>query len=83
MAGNYRLRGRKTDLPSSHPLSSASSHTLAFGEGTTTIIRRRRRTRSLVVFTNDESVERMIYPIFQRSNLDWKTRALSLFTQAA
>jgi ABC-type tungstate transport system substrate-binding protein len=32
---------------------------------------------------NVESVDRIIYSIFQRFNLEWKTRRLSLFTQAA
>jgi len=32
---------------------------------------------------NVESVDRIIYSIFQRFNLEWKTRTLSVFTQAA
>jgi hypothetical protein len=28
-------------------------------------------------------VDRIIYSIFQRFNLDWKNRTLKLFTQAA
>jgi len=28
-------------------------------------------------------VDRIIYSIFQRFNLEWKTRTLNLFTQAA
>ena len=43
----------------------------------------RRRTRPMVVFTNVESVDRIIYAIFSRFNQDWKTRTLELFTQAA
>ena len=43
----------------------------------------RRRTRPMVCFVNVESVDRIIYSIFQRFNLEWKTRALSVFTQAA
>jgi putative transposase len=43
----------------------------------------RRRTRPMVCFVNVESVDRIIYSIFQRFNLEWKTRTLSLFTQAA
>jgi transposase-like protein len=55
---------------------------------TTNVIERcfvevRRRTRPMVVFTNVESVERIIYAIFSRFNEDWKTRTLELFTQAA
>jgi putative transposase len=55
---------------------------------TTNIIERcfvevRRRTRPMVCFINVESVDRIIYSIFQRFNLEWKTRTLKLFTQAA
>src|SRR5271157_2523492 len=55
---------------------------------TTNVIERcfvevRRRTRPMVCFVNVESVDRIIYSIFQRFNLEWKTRTLSLFTQAA
>ena len=55
---------------------------------TTNIIERcfvevRRRTRPMVCFVNVSSVDRIIYSIFQRFNLEWKTRTLKLFTQAA
>jgi putative transposase len=55
---------------------------------TTNVIERcfvevRRRTRPMVCFVNVESVDRIIYSIFQRFNLEWKTRTLSLLTQAA
>jgi transposase-like protein len=55
---------------------------------TTNIIERcfvevRRRTRPMVCFVNVESVDRIIYSIFQRFNLDWKNRTLKLFTRAA
>lgn len=43
----------------------------------------RRRTRPMVVFTNVQSVDRIIYAIFNRFNEDWKTHTLELFTQAA
>jgi putative transposase len=43
----------------------------------------RRRTRPMVVFTNVESVDRIVFAIFSRFNQDWKTHALNLFTQAA
>ena len=43
----------------------------------------RRRTRPMVCFVNVQSVDRIIYSIFQRFNLEWKTRTLSVFTQAA
>jgi putative transposase len=55
---------------------------------TTNIIERcfvevRRRTRPMVCFVNVRSVDRIIYSIFQRFTLEWKTRTLKLFTQAA
>jgi transposase-like protein len=55
---------------------------------TTNVIERcfvevRRRTRPMVCFVNVESVDPIIYSIFQRFNLEWKTRTLNLFTQAA
>lgn len=55
---------------------------------TTNIIERcfvevRRRTRPMVCFVNVKSVDRIIYSIFQRFTLEWKTRTLKLFTQAA
>ena len=43
----------------------------------------RRRTRPMVCFVNVLSVDRIIYSIFQRFNLEWKTRILKAFTQAA
>ncbi len=43
----------------------------------------RRRTRPMVVFTNVQSVDRIIYAIFNRFNEDWQNRTLELFTQAA
>src|SRR5580704_13790898 len=57
-------------------------------ERTTDVIERcfvevRRRTRLMVVFTNAESVDRIIYAIFSRFNEDWKNHTLELFTQAA
>lgn len=55
---------------------------------TTNVIERcfvevRRRTRPMVCFVNVDSVDRIIYSIFHRFNLDWRTRTLRLFTQAA
>ena len=49
---------------------------------TTNVIERcfvevRRRTRPMVCFVNVESVDRIIYSIFQRFNLEWKTRTLN------
>jgi len=43
----------------------------------------RRRTRPMVVFTNAESVDRIIYAIFNRFNEDWQNHTLELFTQKA
>ena len=43
----------------------------------------RRRTRPMVVFTNVQSVDRIIYAIFNRFNEDWQNRTLDLFTQRA
>jgi transposase-like protein len=42
-----------------------------------------RRTRPTVCFVNVKGVDRIIYSIFQRFTLEWKTRTLNLFTQAA
>lgn len=55
---------------------------------TTNIIERcfvevRRRTRPMVCFVNVESVDRIIFSIFNRFNEDWKNRILRVFTQAA
>lgn len=55
---------------------------------TTNIIERcfvevRRRTRPMVCFVNVASVDRIIYSIFNRFNLEWKNRTLRVFTQAA
>jgi hypothetical protein len=37
----------------------------------------------MVCFVNVESVDRIIYSILHRFNLEWKTRTLSLITLAA
>jgi putative transposase len=57
---------------------------------TTNVIERcfvevRRRTRPMVCFVNVESVDRIIYAIFNglNGNVSWKNRTLQLFTQAA
>lgn len=55
---------------------------------TTNIIERcfvevRRRTRPMVCFVNVQSVDRIIFSIFNRFNLEWKNRTLRVFTQAA
>jgi transposase-like protein len=55
---------------------------------TTNIIERsfaevRRRTRPMVCFVNVQSADRILYSIFQRFNLEWKSRTLRAFTHAA
>jgi transposase-like protein len=55
---------------------------------TTNVIERcfvevRRRTRPMVCFVNVKSVDRIIYSIFNRFNLEWENRTLRAFTQAA
>lgn len=55
---------------------------------TTNVIERcfvevRRRTRPMVCFVNVNSVDRIIFSIFNRFNQQWKNRTLRLFTQAA
>ncbi len=43
----------------------------------------RRRTRPMVCFVNVESVDRIIFSIFNRFNEDWRNHILRVFTQAA
>jgi putative transposase len=55
---------------------------------TTNVIERcfvevRRRTRPMVCFVNVQSVDRIIFSIFNRFNEDWRNRILQVFTQAA
>jgi putative transposase len=55
---------------------------------TTNVIERcfvevRRRTRPMVCFVNVQSVERIIFSIFNRFNLQWHPRTLRQFTHAA
>ena len=55
---------------------------------TTNVIERcfvevRRRTRPMVCFVNVQSVDRIVFSIFNRFNPEWKNRTLQLFTQAA
>lgn len=55
---------------------------------TTNVIERcfvevRRRTRPMVCFVNVESVDRIIYAIFNGLNEQWRNRTLRIFTQAA
>jgi transposase-like protein len=55
---------------------------------TTNVIERcfvevRRRTRPMVCFVNVQSVERIIFSIFNRFNREWRQHTLRQFTQAA
>jgi putative transposase len=55
---------------------------------TTNVIERcfvevRRRTRPMVCFVNVQSVDRIIFSIFNRFNEDWRNHILRVFTQAA
>lgn len=43
----------------------------------------RRRTRPMVCFVNVQSVERIIFSIFNRFNLEWRLHTRRQFTQAA
>jgi putative transposase len=81
------VRGLEQDLPELLSFFAFPQH-LRRKLRTTNVIERcfvevRRRTRPMVCFVNVESVDRIIYSIFQRFNLEWKTRTLSVFTQAA
>ena len=73
----------------SHPLGrSVSSEAGWRGETDENVIERlfvevRRRTRPMVCFVHVKSVDRIIYSIFHRFNLEWKNRILQVFTQAA
>lgn len=75
------------DLPELLSFYSFPQH-LWLSLRTTNIIERcfvevRRRTRPMVCFVNVESVDRIIFSIFNRFNLDWQNRILRAFTQAA
>jgi putative transposase len=81
------VRQLETDLPELLSFFSLPRH-LWKKLRTTNIIERcfvevRRRTRPMVCFVNVRSVDRIIYSIFQRFNLEWKNRTLKLFTHAA
>jgi len=81
------VRQLERDLPELLSFFSFSRH-LWRKLRTTNIIERcfvevRRRTRPMVCFVNVQSVDRIIYSIFQRFNLEWKNRTLRVFTQAA
>jgi putative transposase len=81
------VRRRERDLPELLSFFTLPRH-LWKKLRTTNVIERcfvevRRRTRPMVCFVNVASVDRIIYSIFQRFNLEWKNRTLKLFTQAA
>jgi putative transposase len=81
------VRRPERDLPELHSFYSFPRH-LWKKLRTTNISERcfvevRRRTRPMVCFVNVQRVDRIIYSIFQRFNLEWKNRTLKLFTQAA
>jgi putative transposase len=81
------VRRLQTDLPELLSYFTLPRH-LWKKVRTTNVIERcfvevRRRTRPMVCFVNVASVDRIIYSIFQRFNLEWKNRTLKLFTHAA
>ena len=81
------LRQLEKDLPELLSFFSFPSH-LWRKLRTTNVIERvfvevRRRTRPMVCFVNVDSVDRIIYSIFYRFNLEWRNRTLRVFTQAA
>ena len=87
--GSYgpMVRQLERDLPELLSVFAFPAH-LRKKLRTTNVIERcfvevRRRTRPMVCFVNVASVDRILYSIFQRFNLEWKTRTLKLFTQAA
>ena len=87
--GSYgpMVRQLERDLPELLSVFAFPAH-LRRKLRTTNVIERcfvevRRRTRPMVCFVNVASVDRILYSIFQRFNLEWKNRTLKLFTQAA
>ena len=81
------VRQLERDLPELLSVCAFPAH-LRKKLRTTNVIERcfvevRRRTRPMVCFVNVASVDRILYSIFHRFNLEWKTRTLNLFTQAA
>jgi len=81
------LRQLEKDLPELLSFFSFPRH-LWKQLRTTNVIERcfvevRRRTRPMVCFVNVESVDRIIYAIFNGFNEQWRNRTLRLFTQPA
>ncbi len=81
------VRGLERDLPE---LLSCFRFPFAMRKKlrTTNVIERcfveiRRRTRPMVCFVNPESVDRIIFSIFNRFNNEWEKRTLKVSTQAA
>jgi putative transposase len=82
-----RVRRLEQDLPELLAFFSFPRH-LWRKLRTTNVIERcfvevRRRTRPMVCFVNAQSVDRIIFSIFNRFNEQWRNRTLRLFTQAA
>jgi transposase-like protein len=85
--GQGTVRQLEKDLPERLSFFSFPRH-LWRQLRTTNVIERcfvevRRRTRPMVRFVNIESVDRIIYAIFNGFNEQWRNRTLRLFTQAA
>jgi transposase-like protein len=78
------VRQLERDLPQLLSLFSFSRHLCKRLRTTTTIercfVEVRRRNWPMVCFV--KSVDRIIYSVFKRFNLGWKTRTLKVFTQA-
>jgi putative transposase len=81
------VRRLESDLPELLSFFSLPPH-LWRSLRTTNVIERcfvevRRRTRPMVCFVNVQSVDRIIFSIFNRFNQDWRNRLFRVFTQAA
>jgi len=88
-AGSYpkMVQQLEKDLPELLAVFSFPAH-LRIKLRTTNVIERcfvevRRRTRPMVCFVNVNSVDRIIFSIFNRFNQEWENRTLRIFTQAA
>ena len=82
--GNRLLRGSLTSRCRTPQLERDLPELLAFFAFPQHLWRKLRTTNIIErCFVNVQSVDRIIYSIFQRFNLEWKTRTLRVFTQAA